>query len=50
MMWRGESEICEHFERDETDDVKIKVIHLFVLSKKHLAKSVSKGIKMSWDK
>jgi len=47
MMWRGESEIYELFERDETDER--KVIHLFTLSIKHLARSVAKGIKMSWD-
>lgn len=38
MMWRGESEIHELSEGDETVEVIIKVMHLFALSKKHLAR------------
>lgn len=49
MMWRGESEICELFERDETDD-KMKVIHLSALCRKHQERSVTKDTNMSWYK
>lgn len=34
-MERRGSRICELIERDETDDVNIKVVHLFTLSRKN---------------